>query len=239
MVEPFPSCPRPFSPTHSTAPPPRIAQARLPEIETEMAVTPLVRPGTGVGTALMPASLALASWPPQQCMAPAEVRAHAENPPCDTAVTPLESPVTGIGVELPFGCEVSPRDPCTLFPQHSTPPPLVIAQAFCQPAATAMAAPATDRDPELRPPSAVPLAPDPEHPATGATTVTRQATLKKSRFTTHPVWFRSTRRAPCRAYHIRSNPVVTSLRRTTVTIASPLDSPLRALATIEMVAGLV
>src|SRR5262245_18487421 len=73
-------------------------------------------------------------------MPPATINAQLCSDPAAIAATPLDSPSTGIGtldgVVLPL-----PSWPTVLEPQHSTPPPVVSAQVWLPPAATAATAP--------------------------------------------------------------------------------------------------
>lgn len=128
-------------PQHSTLPPERSAQAKLPPTVTE--VTPLVSVGTATGIGLVsvdpfPSSPELLS--PQQYTAPSTVTAHADSAPAATCAmfpTPEENcAVTGVALSdvMP-----SPSWPEPLAPQHSTIPSLIAhAKSPSMPAATAV-----------------------------------------------------------------------------------------------------
>ena len=73
---------------------------------------------------------------PQHCTAPPEVTAQVWAEAAATATAPLASPLTGTGAAR---CVVVPSPICpeALRPQHHTAPPLVTAQVWPLPAATA------------------------------------------------------------------------------------------------------
>ncbi len=133
----------PSAPQHST--PPVVVTAQAKDWPADTAVTPVVNPvteaGTGTDVADDPGSIWMPTFPerfaPQHSTPPVVVTAQAKDPPADTAVTPLVSPATGTGTVL-FVVESLPSWPYELLPQHSTPPPAVIAQAKESPADTAV-----------------------------------------------------------------------------------------------------
>src|SRR5450830_575015 len=74
---------------------------------------------------------------PQHFTPPPLVSAQVWLVPAATAVTPLDRPLTATGARR---CVVVPSPSCPklLLPQHHTPPPLVSAQVWEPPAATAV-----------------------------------------------------------------------------------------------------
>src|SRR5437588_329975 len=104
-----------------------------------MAETPLVSPTTSTGVERL-VRVPSPSWPqplsPQHLTPPALVTAQVCKPPTAMAETPLASPETSTGVER-LVVVPSPTCPQAFQPQHLTPPVLVIAQLWEEPAAMA------------------------------------------------------------------------------------------------------
>ena len=78
VVLPLPSCPKPLSPQHLTAP--ALVRAQVLALPALMAATPLASPVTSTGTSLRLMVLPLPSCPwsplPQHLRVPVLVRAH-------------------------------------------------------------------------------------------------------------------------------------------------------------------
>src|SRR5207244_9008719 len=105
---------------------------------------PLVMPETSTGvcrSAIDPSPGLPQSFAPQHLTPPALVSAQVWKLPAATAAAPLVSAETSTGACRPVVVP-SPSSPRSFRPQHLTPPPLVNAQVWSAPAATARAQPA-------------------------------------------------------------------------------------------------
>ncbi len=138
MFIPSPSWPLPPRPQHSR-PPDLMAQVWFAKVEAAIALTPLVRPttSTGVrrGVMIVPSPSSPWELTPQH-MRPPTLMAQVCSAPAETAATPLVRPVTFTGVVRP-AVVPSPSWPWELSPQHLRAPPVVMAQVWEAPAATA------------------------------------------------------------------------------------------------------
>ena len=140
LALPLPNWPNSLLPQHITSPPVRSAHVECPA--AAIATTP-VRPVTVTGVLLL-VVVPLPSWPlllrPQHCTVPPPSIAHAWDAPAEIIDTPVPRPVTSRGTLLktptPAASVESPSEPCSLSPQHFTPPPVVRAQTNVPPAAT-------------------------------------------------------------------------------------------------------